>query len=166
MTTLYYFAYGSNMSMARLRQRVPSAEKLGIFALASHELRFDKKGRDGSGKCNALYTGNDSDTVFGTLFSMKADEKPTLDEAESLGVGYGDKTVTVTNATGESFEALTYYALRLDANYQPYDWYLNHVLIGAFETGLPLDYIAKIEAVESKPDPDRSRAATQWAVHD
>jgi hypothetical protein len=163
--TLYYFAYGSNMSLARLRQRVPSANKLGVFNLLGHELRFDMEGCDSSGKCNAFYTGECCDAVIGTLFTMAVDDKPALDQAEGLGVGYGDKVVTVTNAAGESFEAITYYALIIKANNPPYDWYLNHVLIGAAETGLPVNYIAKIEAVITKTDRDEERAALQWAVH-
>ena len=37
---LNYFAYGSNMSLARLRARIPSAEKVGSFMLREHSLRF------------------------------------------------------------------------------------------------------------------------------
>ena len=37
-----YFAYGSNMSLVRLRERVPSAERLGVFILAEYQLRFHK----------------------------------------------------------------------------------------------------------------------------
>ena len=43
---MHYFAYGSNMSVARLRMRTPSARKVGLFRLASHDLRFHKRGAD------------------------------------------------------------------------------------------------------------------------
>ena len=36
-----YFAHGSNMSLLRLKERVPSAKKLGIVTLKSHQLRFN-----------------------------------------------------------------------------------------------------------------------------
>ena len=39
-----YFAYGSNMSFARLQARVPSARSLGCYALRQHDLRFHKSG--------------------------------------------------------------------------------------------------------------------------
>ena len=51
--TLLYFAYGSNLHPERLRERVPSAESLGVARLEAHVLRFHKRGRDGSGKCDA-----------------------------------------------------------------------------------------------------------------
>ena len=44
-----YFAYGSNMSIARLSERAPSAEVIGVARLRSHVLRFHKVGTDGSG---------------------------------------------------------------------------------------------------------------------
>ena len=37
-----YFAYGSNMSIVRLKQRVPSAQKVGIVTLKNHQLRFSR----------------------------------------------------------------------------------------------------------------------------
>jgi gamma-glutamylcyclotransferase len=53
---MYYFAYGSNMSLSRLRERVPSAEAVGCFSLNGHDLRFHKLSKDGSGKCDAFFT--------------------------------------------------------------------------------------------------------------
>lgn len=51
---ILYFAYGSNMSSARLRARVPSCRPIGIAFLPGHELRFHKRSKDGSGKCDAF----------------------------------------------------------------------------------------------------------------
>ncbi len=46
-----YFAYGSNMSLARLKGRVPSAKRLGMFCLRNHQLAFHKiSKKDGSAK--------------------------------------------------------------------------------------------------------------------
>ncbi len=77
-----YFAYGSNMSIARLRERVPSAVSFGCHALKEHDLRFHKSSKDGSGKCNAFFTGNDDDTILGVLFEIKSSEMSALDRAE------------------------------------------------------------------------------------
>ena len=75
---LRYFAYGSNLSTPRLRGRVPSACKLGVATLAAHRLVFHKLGRDGSAKCDALYTGRQEDIVRGVVFEM-----PLRDRAKS-----------------------------------------------------------------------------------
>ncbi|MEZ5479484.1 MAG: gamma-glutamylcyclotransferase family protein [Thiolinea sp.] len=136
---MYYFAYGSNLSLARLQARVPSAVPLGCYQLNGYDLRFHKAGADGSGKCNACFTGQDQDVVYGRLYDIDAAEKPVLDRIEGLGFGYDAQTVTVTAAMGEA-EAMTYVATHIIEFLKPYGWYLNHVLIGAQETGLPEQY--------------------------
>ena len=79
-----YFAYGSNMSTARLRKRMPSCKPLGIATLPGHALRFHKRSKDKSGKCNAFASGNDN-SVIGVLFSFDPAERAKLDEAEGVG---------------------------------------------------------------------------------
>ena len=50
---MLYFAYGSNLSSARMAARVPSARVVARAQLPGHALRFHKVGRDGSAKCDA-----------------------------------------------------------------------------------------------------------------
>ena len=49
-----YFAYGSNLVMARLRARVPVFGLIGPARLPAMRLTFDKRGSDGSGKANLV----------------------------------------------------------------------------------------------------------------
>lgn len=164
--TVKYFAYGSNMSIARLRQRVPGAVALGCHALKKYDLRFHKSGSDGSGKCDAFYTGDGDDVVFGALFEISPDEKPALDKAEGLGHGYNQKDVTVFAANGFPIKSITYTAARIDECLKPYSWYVNHVLVGARETFLPENYIrSKISTVEFRQDTDEERDSNERAVH-
>lgn len=160
-----YFAYGSNMSLLRLQQRVPSAARLGAFVLKEHELRFHKIGKDGSGKCDAFRTNSIDDLVIGSLFEINEDEKEALDRAEGLGYGYSEKTITVQNDAGDTFEAFTYCATKTDSSLQPFSWYLNHVVIGAKETHLPAQYLAMIKSIESIEDPDKHRDSEQRAIY-
>lgn len=154
------------MSVPRLRERVPSAEYLGLHTLAEHSLRFHKVSRiDRSAKCDALFTGNPEDLVIGVLFDIPEDEKKPLDRAEGLGFGYEEKTVVVTDANGCALEAVTYYATHTDPALLPYSWYLNHVVYGAKETEVPASYLAVIEATESKEDPDKKRDARERAIY-
>ncbi|MCF8057186.1 MAG: gamma-glutamylcyclotransferase [Desulfocapsa sp.] len=95
-----YFAYGSNMSLNRIRQRVPSALMLGMFSLEYHELRFHKHGRDNSGKCDAYYTNDSSNTVLGVLYQIDKSGKVILDRAEGVGCGYDEKEVIVSDVKG------------------------------------------------------------------
>ena len=81
---MIYFAYGSNMSLRRLRRRVPAAEVIGTAALAGHTLRFHKAGRDGSAKCDAFFTGSRRDTIHGVVFRIDAAGKRALDRVEEI----------------------------------------------------------------------------------
>lgn len=163
---MYYFAYGSNMSLARLRGRVSSAERLGCFSLSEHVLRFHKSSKDGSGKCDAYFTSNTDDAIYGVVFKIDPLEKSALDKAEGLGLGYDEKEVTVVANDGTSLSAITYYATNFDESLKPYSWYVNHVLIGAREASLPAAYIdTKIATIEMVEDSDRKRDAKQRAIH-
>lgn len=163
---MHYFTYGSNMSRSRLRERVPSAEALGCFALSGHDLRFHKSSKDGSGKCDAYFNPDTGSVIYGVLFKIDPSEKPALDKAEGLGYGYEQKEITVTDHDGTSVIATTYVATNIDENLKPYSWYVNHVLVGAREASLPSDYIEeKIVSVEAIVDSDKERDAKQRAIH-
>lgn len=160
-----YFAYGSNMSSTRLRERVPSAERVGMFSLKEHNLAFHKISNDGSGKCDAFFTGNMEDNVFGALFEISENEKSNLDKAEGLGYGYDEKHVQVEDEQGNIFEAITYVASNIDDSLVPYSWYLNHVILGAQETGVPDSYLEMIRAVASSEDSDKRRDKKQREIY-
>lgn len=163
---MHYFAYGSNMSVSRLRQRTPSAKALGCFTLHGHDLRFHKSSGDGSAKCDAYFTPNARNVVYGVLFELHPSEKPALDAAEGLGYGYDQKEITVIARDGSAVTATTYVATHIDENLKPYSWYVNHVLIGAREASLPSNYIdAKIASVETVEDSDKERDTRERAIH-
>jgi len=163
---MHCFAYGSNMSLARLRARVPSARFVAVAELEAHRLLFHKVSlRDRSAKCDAAFTGDPEDRVLGMVFSVAEAEKPTLDRAEGLGSGYEEKVVEVVTTDGKPLSVRLYYATHTDPALRPYRWYREHVLIGARENNLPEDYIARIEAVEADEDPNRKRTARELAVH-
>jgi hypothetical protein len=155
------------MSIARLRERVPSAEPLGCRALKQHTLRFHKAGQDGSGKCDAFYTGDDEHILFGALFELDPFEKHFLDKVEGLGYGYDEKSVVVHAEDGSSLAATTYFATAIEEALKPYTWYVNHVLVGAGEMSLPAEYIqSRLRGIESTQDPDQSREASERAIYE
>ena len=162
---MHYFAYGSNMSLRRLRQRVAGVRWMGRAVLEGHDLRFHKVGRDGSGKCDAFFTGDPRDTVLGVLFHLEPDDKPILDRIEGLGRGYDEKAVQLRFQGCEEIRAVTYVATRLDSSLLPYCWYRDHVLAGARDAALPGIYVDRIRAVPTLRDPDRRRRAREMAVH-
>ena len=153
-----YFAYGSNMLTARLRERVPSATAIGIGQLEDHALRWDKRSwRDGSGKCDAEFTGQPSDVVWGVVFEFDPEDKPALDQAEGLGNGYMETVVNILTEAGW-ITAVTYLATDKDASLRPYHWYKALVIAGAREHGLPPSYRSHLELVVTVSDFDPARA--------
>lgn len=161
-----YFAYGSNMAVERLKSRISSAQKSCIAMLPRHELKFHKVSKkDGSGKCDAAFTGNSDNKVLGVLYLIELCELKELDSFEGLGYGYERKRVTVHSITGEAFEAETYTATNIDPARRPFDWYKEHVLQGAMRNGLPSDYIAMIKAVVADVDLDTERRARELAIY-
>lgn len=161
-----YFAYGSNMSLLRLRQRVPSARRINTCILKKHSLRFHKVGKDGSGKCDAYETGKLADCVFGALFEINESEKLDLDKIEGLGIGYAEKCVEVEATSGDGYyKAMTYYAIQTESWLQPYSWYLNHVVVGAKEINVPAYYLNVILSTLSIKDKNSKRDTEQSSIH-
>lgn len=156
--TLSYFAYGSNMHPLRLSQRVPSSTPLGTAELPGYALRFHKVGRDGSGKCNVVWTGHHAHGVSGVVYRLLAAEKPLLDKAEGLGFGYELKTQTIA-FLGGNHEVFFYVAQRghVDETLRPYHWYKDLVVDGAKTHGLPQPYVDELHSVRAIPDPDERR---------
>ena len=126
---MYYFAYGSNMSLRRLKapERVPSAKIICSARLPEHRLVFHKKSKDDSAKCDACYTGNPNDLVIGILFEINEAEKKKLNRAEGLGFGYKEKEVVLLTDRSKQ-KAIMYYATDFDPKLKPYGWYKELVL--------------------------------------
>ncbi len=163
---MLYFAYGSNMSAARLKERVPSASALETGLLYEHKLAFHKAGRkDGTGKCDAHHTGATSDYMIGVIFRIDPDHRSSLDRIEGLGNGYTTKDVTIMSLSDQEIKAFTYIATNVNKDLKPFHWYKHHVLYGARENNLPSDYIERILLVESIDDPDLDREKRELSIY-
>ena len=164
MSRIIYFAYGSNMSCRRLQARVPSAERVSLGILDGHALAFHKISNiDFSAKCNIVAAENE--TVYGALFQIEQIELPVLDAYEGIGKGYERRTIEVRDHLGQYVEAWTYMATSIDPSLRPYTWYKRHVLEGAREIKVPLEYLRLIEQVDAIEDPDPERASRELAIY-
>jgi gamma-glutamylcyclotransferase (GGCT)/AIG2-like uncharacterized protein YtfP len=136
-----YFAYGSNMASAQLRERVGSARTLGVARLDGWDWRCDKHGADGTAKANLAADSRAS--AFGVLYEIGA---PGLDALDRFEGGYRRVRVAVTDARGARVEAETYVSDRLGAATPGAD-YRALVLAGAREHALPPEWIARLERI-------------------
>ncbi len=153
--TLLYFAYGSNLCLRRLRERVPGARLADTGRLHGFELRWNKRSVDASGKCNATKCLEGAG-VLGALIQLPADQRIALDRIEE---GYENIAVAI-ESRGERVPAFTYtaHSTMVDDDLRPYTWYHDLVVAGAASLDLPAGYIASLRKVEPIPDPDRRRA--------
>jgi len=161
---LHYFAYGSNMSSRRLQHRLPAAEALGRASVLNHEVVFNKVGSiDGTGKCGLISTNGAR--AHGVLFRINETDLSRLHAIEGVGQGYEAITITADSLDGKKIEALSYRATLFDPALRPLDWYMQHVLAGAEEHGLPADYIDLLRQIEIHPDQDRQRWELETAIY-
>jgi gamma-glutamylcyclotransferase len=152
---LHYFAYGSNMLSTRLIARAPSARAAGLGSVAGMSLQFHKTSTDGSGKCD-MVIGQSGDSVVGVIFLLDERELSKLDVAEGIGHGYERSSISVLT-NGTLVDCLTYVATKTDPSLLPYDWYWRLVLAGLLEHGAPAEYLGRVRAVQTQPDPKLTR---------
>ena len=137
-----YFAYGSNMSTARMCARVPEAEVVSSARLAGHRLVCDKQGVDGSGKANLR--SDPEQVAWGVVYRLPGHAWEVLDRFE---VAYARHYTQLTTPAGTPLTAQLYLAIAPSGEaLRPFHWYRDHMLAGAREHALPATVIAEIES--------------------
>ena len=149
---MLYAAYGSNLHPRRLRKRVPSADLVGCAKIEGWSLNFNKRGKDGSGKCSIGISRNSF--VYVAVYDMDPEDTSILHKVEGLGYGYDEKEVGVPGY-GDCY---TYVGTDLDPELSPYDWYRDLVLAGCEFLEVPVSYTQTIATLPCIVDPDRARA--------
>ena len=162
---ILYFAYGSNMSSRRLKNRVESANVISTGILEKYKLKFHKISEDGSGKCDAFFTDNPTDNIYGVIYSIHENDLKRLDSYEGLNDGYKKENVDIIIANGEKVKAFTYIATNIEKSLLPFSWYKYHVLHGAVENDLPHDYITFIDSFKSEDDEKMERVAIELSIY-
>ena len=143
-----YFAYGSNLLPSRLLARTPGAVVLGTAWLPGYALRWHKRGRDGTGKCNVVQEAGSS--VPGAVYEIPEAEMADLDRIEG---GYERVALTLADYG----EVWLYVALpaSIDQHCTPAADYVTLVQAGRQWHGLPA-----CEAVRPAPERDLSMQST------
>ena len=161
--TTLYFAYGSNLHVGRLLARIQDAVPVESALLPRHALRFNKRGRDGSGKCSVVpHAGAE---VAGVIYRIARTGLARLDRFE--GSGYRRNPIVVHGLdSGRRYRAHCYVAkaAAIDDACVAYDWYRDIVVAGAESHGLPAAYIDQLRATPARPDPNGRRRRQQAAL--
>jgi cation transport regulator ChaC len=142
--TAWYFAYGSNMNGAQMRSRAGQIYEEQVARLENYELVFNKKARGGSATANVRPAAGR--TVHGVLYKIAEAAFRNLDRFEGVPEHYRRIEVSVSDGAGKKINAQVYIATKVEKGLRPAPHYLQTILDGAGEHGLPAEYIQQIKA--------------------
>ncbi|HVH97760.1 MAG TPA: gamma-glutamylcyclotransferase family protein [Enhygromyxa sp.] len=134
-----YFAYGSNMSRARLEGRLGRVVDLGRARCAARRHRFSKLGLDGTGKGNIELA--EAELVWGVVYELDAAQ---LERLTGLELGYRRVELEVELEMIGPVRTASFEALLPTQDLAPTREYLEHYVVGMREHGIPDAYLAAV----------------------
>lgn len=150
----YYFAYGSNMNMAQMKQRCSNPKVLGIARLPGYKVEFYGHSPIWDGARETLIPDSQAE-VWGVLYELSISNWESLDshqDARFNGMGeYFHYPVKVIDSEQKTVEAILYKKNILNEAKSPSAEYLDFIVQGAREQGLPVDYLKRLRAKDTKP---------------
>jgi cation transport regulator ChaC len=151
--SLWYFAYGSNLSRQTFVERrgmQPASTAWGW--LDGWRLCFDLPVGPGErGVANVV--PEEGSRTCGVLYLISAEEAERLDRSEGVfGSLYSRVEVQVSTQHGENLYAFTYHSSYSSPGRKPSPRYIGLLLQGALEHGLPAEYVAFLRRFELAHD--------------
>lgn len=151
MTGELYFAYGSNVSPTRMVTRCRFARLIGTGRIDRHRLAFTWRSKTwGGGVADIVFTPGAS--VWGAIYELRASELDSLDAYEGVPIAYQRRRLTVVSAARSAWSAWAYSVVQKEAHVPPTKAYMQTILDGGREVGLPADYLLALEAIKTVPD--------------
>ncbi len=155
---MLYFAYGSNMDAAQMKERCPSAKFVCRAKLLSHRLAFTRKSvRRGCGVADILR--DETNNVWGVVYELHESELEELDKDEAFRLGRPDDQNDYTRENcyvwheGDAKRPLLVAIYRGHPQPNPplpnCD-YKNLIVAGARHWQLPADYIRELESIHTQ----------------
>jgi cation transport regulator ChaC len=148
-STLWYFAYGSNMARAIFREarRMQPLAAHGGW-LEGYRLCFNIPiGSGERGVANLI--AEPTTRMHGVVYQLTHEDFERLDASEGVSFGlYRRIPVTIVTAAHGAIEAWTYQSSVASEGRKPSPRYLQLLLDGARENGLPDEYLKYLEALD------------------
>jgi cation transport regulator ChaC len=139
---MLYFAYGSNMDPAGMRERAPGARALGVAHLDGWRLTFTLAAGDGVWHIEP----EPEDEAWGVLWDVTDADLAALDDYEGVAQGAYVREIVPVSRDGRTVDALVYLAVPGgDASPTPED--VAPLVRGAEAHGLPAKYVELLRAL-------------------
>jgi len=155
MTTVWYFAYGSNMQSATLRGRRGIRFLRAVPARAAGwRLVFDKPPLVPIGEAFANIVPDAAAHVLGVAYEVSEEDLQRIELTEGVLLGSYDRIAVPVEPLSQPAAPLTAFSLtsdHRDPSVQPSTRYMELVISGATEHGLPAEYIDSLRAVRANP---------------
>jgi gamma-glutamylcyclotransferase len=160
MRTVWYFAYGSNMQSATLRGRRGIEFRRAVPGRAAGwRLVFDKPPIVPIGEAFANIVPDATAHVLGVAYEVSEEDLQRIELTEGVLVGNYDRVAIQVEALPQPTLSLTAFSLtsdHRDPSLQPSTRYMELVITGATEHGLPAEYIDSLRAVPANPPTPRA----------
>ena len=153
---MIYFAYGSNMNPGQMIDRCPETRTIGVARLVDYRLCFPRFSRPRNCAVSGIEPSPKS-TVWGVIYDVSENDVHVLNHHEGYDArrpaGENERVlreVTVLRMNGsEPVKAMTYFAVPDGTTARPSAAYLQAIIDGAEYHGLPLAYLAALQAVRT-----------------
>ena len=143
-----YFTYGSNMSLAQITDRMPTAKFVGIGRLPGYRLVFGTTGTISRNSVATILRDPGSE-VWGGVAEVSEHDLNRMDFYEGVRQGeYARIEVNVERASGAQEEIPTYCSLRKVFEGLPSREYLKRLQDGAEELKLPDHYLKFLHSLK------------------
>ncbi len=137
-----YFAYGSNLDEAQMRERCPGSRPLFRARLPGHRLDFTHYSASRWKGGTADIVPDADETVWGLVYEMGDGDLTRLDRWEG---GYDRVVRTVLDDGGVAHEVTTY-AVRDKGRFAPHAVYLGKILRESARLSFPTEYVDALRA--------------------
>lgn len=152
---ILYFAYGSNMSVAQMTKRCPSAAMVGLGRLPGFELVFNRKGSYRPGAVASIEPKRDQTAiVHGVVWRISTEDLEELDRIEDP-TAYYRRTLPIQLKDDGEVECEVYISFPNTTDLPPDPEYLTLIVTAAKEVGLPQPYIKGLEQIVSRGTPSQ-----------
>jgi len=155
-TTLWYFAYGSNMQTDTFRGRRGIAPLRAVGArVAGWRLVLDKPPLFPIGESFANVVPDPAAEVFGVAYEIEAADLEHIELTEGVPIGNYRRAEVLAHLLDDGVapvSACTLTSDRHDASLRPSERYMRLLIEGAREHALPAEYVAWLEAVSAQPE--------------